>query len=97
MNYEFNGSPSDIEKQLDHLRSEFSDNVQKLYDRVHPKALADDAKVQAQAKYYQVRKFTLDTWYGAREGDSEAQRNLAIAAAGVAAAVGLIVWRIARR
>ncbi|MBV7363315.1 DUF3618 domain-containing protein [Actinomycetaceae bacterium TAE3-ERU4] len=96
IDYDFTGSASQIEKQLEEIRGELTENVNALTDRLHPKNLASDAKNAAKQKVESTKAAVTQTFEAASNGDRVAQRNLAIAAAGTLTVVGLVVWRIVR-
>ncbi|WP_297724765.1 DUF3618 domain-containing protein [uncultured Mobiluncus sp.] len=88
---EFNGSPEEIERQIETARSDMGQTVDQLVDRLRPANQVKEAKAKAQNFAQQAK----DTFTDAVEGDVDSQKKLGIAA-GVVAGV-LLLAKLRRR
>lgn len=88
---EFNGSPEEIERQIETTRSDMGQTVDQLVDRLRPANQVKEAKVKAQNFAQQAKV----TFTDAVEGDVDSQKKLGIAA-GVVAGV-LLLAKLRRR
>lgn len=94
--FEVSGTPDQIEKQLEELRTQLSSTVDQLAERVKPANMVADIKDSAVEQGQAAKNRVLELVDGAKQGDRDAQKKVAIAGAVAAAVAGLIVWRIAR-
>ena len=94
--FEVSGTPDQIEKQLEELRTQLSSTVDQLADRVKPANLAADIKDSAIEQGQAAKTRVSEMIEGAKQGDRDAQKKVAIAGAVVVAIAGLAAWRIAR-
>lgn len=82
---EFNGSPEEIERQIEAARTDMGQTVDELVDRLRP---ANQVKA-AQTKAQDFAQQTKATFSEAMQGDVDSQKKLGIAA-GVVAGVLLL-------
>lgn len=88
---EFNGSPEEIERQIEAARSDMGQTVDQLVNRLRPANQVKEAKAKAQDFAQQAKS----TFTDAVEGDVDSQKKLGIAA-GVVAGV-LLLAKLRRR
>ena len=86
---EFNGSPEEIERQIETARTDMGQTVDELVDRLRP---ANQVKA-AQTKVQDFAQQTKVTFSEAMQGDADSQKKLGIAAGVVAGALLLAKLR----